>query len=405
MDVSLAGVRDGRAAIKPVARVPGADATPDVARVVGAVGPVSVLTEPPHPAFVAASEPAAEHVDRGGGRIPVPREDPGPARRLGPDDAERDRAGQFAVSGRALRAILDEVTVVGLAPVRFEVRDRAENVVRDPPLGRGPLEDLVGGTGEVAGDPVQDVLVPPRVVGTRCVVDGLQREANRHHRVVLRVPGPWLPGREVDLRRAGGVGGQPGVRANRLQQEIPSGRGRCAAVLVHRSHGKAPVADADRDYASDNNRTPGHPAAWTKIHISRYFRSRGLNSRALPRTSVSGYLIIWYKTIDLTTRYRNMGLDSFSSGFVVNRGAGTNAARICRAIFVDDDALSPGRRRAHSRAYGPASGPARASGPGRTAGRALPRHRGLGAGAARDHRRALAVPGTGTVRRGLGRGR
>src|SRR5204862_6812154 len=42
--------------VVPVARIPGADAPPQVARVVGAMGPVSVIAKPPHPAVVASSD-------------------------------------------------------------------------------------------------------------------------------------------------------------------------------------------------------------------------------------------------------------------------------------------------------------------------------------------------------------
>src|SRR5690242_16095219 len=72
--VALAAVAVHRP-VEPVARVPRADATPEVARVVDAIGPVPVIAEPPHPALVASPQPSAEHIRCGGCRVPVPRED------------------------------------------------------------------------------------------------------------------------------------------------------------------------------------------------------------------------------------------------------------------------------------------------------------------------------------------
>src|SRR5919201_3439466 len=153
MDVVLSRSGGGGGAVVPVARIPGARAAPDVACVVDTVRPVPVITKPPHPALVAAPEPPAEHIDRRGGRIPVPREDPRPVRGLGAHNPEGHRTRRLPVSGWAMRAVVNVVAVVGLTPVRFHVRDRADQIVREPPLHRRPLEDLDGGAGEVTGDP------------------------------------------------------------------------------------------------------------------------------------------------------------------------------------------------------------------------------------------------------------
>src|SRR6185503_7455837 len=115
---------DAGSAVVPLPGVPGSDAPPDVARGVADRSRVVVISQPPGPAFIAPSQPAAEHVDARSGGVPVPGEDPRPRRRLRTDDAERHGARR-AVAGRAEHLFANLVTPVRLLPVRLEVRDGA----------------------------------------------------------------------------------------------------------------------------------------------------------------------------------------------------------------------------------------------------------------------------------------
>src|SRR5205823_11218508 len=96
--------------------------------------------------------------------------------------AERRRARIAAIPRGAVAARPRlEVALRALAPRRLDDRTRTRQLVAETPLARRPLDDLVGGAAEVAGDP-RLVLHLPRVIEPRVV-----RQVNRlaHDVVVL----------------------------------------------------------------------------------------------------------------------------------------------------------------------------------------------------------------------------
>src|SRR5262249_32419687 len=72
-----------------------------------------------------------------------------------------------AVAGRALSGIGAKITERRLTPPRLDRRLRANDVLIDAPLARGPLENLVGRAGEVAGHARRDLRAGAWVVGSR----------------------------------------------------------------------------------------------------------------------------------------------------------------------------------------------------------------------------------------------
>src|SRR5690242_1320637 len=134
------------AAVVPVAAEPLADAAPEIARPVRGV----VIVQPADLAVVAgaAYRERVVHVPCGA----FPGVGPGVGVRRGDVRAlhlqQADAGAAVSLRLRVRAAIAERA----LAPVGFDDGLGAHGIYGEAPLARGPLDDLVGGAAEVAGD-------------------------------------------------------------------------------------------------------------------------------------------------------------------------------------------------------------------------------------------------------------
>src|SRR6266487_1847729 len=185
-----------------------------------------MIAQPPHPALVTATQPSTQYVHRRRGRIAVPWEDAWPARRLDPGKPECDRTREGRVTGGALRAVMDVITVASLAPVGLHERDAPDQIVRKPPFRCRPLKDLVSRAGKIAGDAAEDIRVPPWIIGAVRNILTAEFQVTRNGAIVSGIERPGLPRRPVHLRRGRLIAGQRCVGADRPQPQVPARRRR-----------------------------------------------------------------------------------------------------------------------------------------------------------------------------------
>src|SRR5262245_54642834 len=127
----------------PVARVPSPDASPDVSRAIVVSQPVLLPLVAGAPDRVGVVDVERGALVRVGPRAPVGR---GKVRTLHleqPDAVTAIRVGHGPTTAVPQRR---------LDPVALPERLRPDDVLVDSPLARAPLDDLVGGAGEVSGD-------------------------------------------------------------------------------------------------------------------------------------------------------------------------------------------------------------------------------------------------------------